>query len=636
MTSSLLLPTFISSASQPHWNIACSINCRQIAKNEFNRRLSPQLSMASTGTTPPRRSRAKAQGRNIDSNASNRKQNKVQRAPKPTARSTVETATSLGEAIQLATSVPEYLSIIDKFVWLPSDEGLPPHLRAQAIHHEKRRRWGSQLLEGLGNSALCMWENDPKGMLQQLAPVGELRHLWTEKRLLRAILSVAYGFDENYVETPEKEGVWIASALRGLYILSSCIIPISPSQSSSQDEVEAWLNVHRGVSSLVQSADRLLSDERTPMKDTIEVRWAIRGLVARLQVANTFFPNDFFTPDQLISKERLFFTTPKINTRTSKLPFDILPHCLPWQIHHSASLEYKGYPTQSLVLDLLESIPFNFDTLTTRTGNKVVERRGTAWLADEGIGALAYSGKLMRPAMVPENVRGVMRNIEQWCAKQGVGSLNHSQTAFFSSEESPPHGNAIPTFIEFVWNDCTSSDLSFLELGQYIEQECDGNEGHQLNSSHLVQTFFDCALCNHYPDGNSACKFHTDPEHGSHWHRTTAVVSCGASRRFAFRPIPGISIWSEWESTGSAGTKQTKDETACVPAMIQLFPGDVVLMTGTCNDFFHHAVYASPFDDGGSQESRVSLVFKRALDRGGGRKGHSFAGEGRRARRNKK
>jgi alkylated DNA repair dioxygenase AlkB len=151
-----------------------------------------------------------------------------------------------------------------------------------------------------------------------------------------------------------------------------------------------------------------------------------------------------------------------------------------------------------------------------------------------------------------------------------------------------------------------------------------------------VRTFFDCVLCNHYPDGNSACKFHTDPEHGSHWHRTTAVVSCGTSRRFAFRPIPDISTWSEWDSNGSTVTKQTKDEASCAPAVIQLFPGDVVLMTGTCNDLFHHAVYASPFDDGGGQESRVSLVFKRALDRGGGRKGHSFTGEGRRARRNKK
>ena len=36
--------------------------------------------------------------------------------------------------------------------------------------------------------------------------------------------------------------------------------------------------------------------------------------------------------------------------------------------------------------------------LMTADGKSVKERRHTAWLADEGIGALAYSGKLMAPA----------------------------------------------------------------------------------------------------------------------------------------------------------------------------------------------------------------------------------------------
>lgn len=75
-----------------------------------------------------------------------------------------------------------------------------------------------------------------------------------------------------------------------------------------------------------------------------------------------------------------------------------------------------------------------------------------------------------------------------------------------------------------------------------------------------------------------------------------------------------------------------------------------MFMTGVCNDLFHHAVYASPIENQGGHEGkisqkgvgklvgngsngRVSLVFKRALDRGGGKKGHSLAGEGRRSRR---
>ena len=60
-----------------------------------------------------------------------------------------------------------------------------------------------------------------------------------------------------------------------------------------------------------------------------------------------------------------------------------------------------------------------------------------------------------------------------------------------------------------------------------------------------------------------------------------------------------------------------KQQSENTPASLQLFPGDVVFMAGECNDLFHHAVYASPYDKMGIDSSRVSLVFKRALDRGG-------------------
>lgn len=75
-----------------------------------------------------------------------------------------------------------------------------------------------------------------------------------------------------------------------------------------------------------------------------------------------------------------------------------------------------------------------------------------------------------------------------------------------------------------------------------------------------------------------------------------------------------------------------KQQSENTPASLQLFPGDVVFMAGECNDLFHHAVYASPYDKMGIDSSRVSLVFKRALDRGGGKRGHGLRGEGRRSR----
>jgi len=557
----------------------------------------------------------------------------------------------MGEAIQMAQTISDHLYIAEKFVWLPTDTNLQPHLRTQLIHHEKRRRWGSQLLEGLGQAALSSWENDPQGtmvsLLEEVGGEGGGRNIWTDRRLVRAIMSVALpigvsaGEEAAIINRPEKEGVWMTAALKGLHVLSGCIAPMAPSSSphssSSVLEHETWIDLHRSISMLIQSADEL--SVQTSLKDAIEARWAIRGLTVRLELANynAMLPSSVDANDIESNDDMLDFTTPNLNIRTSNLPFDIFPHSLPWQMSttcpqsplssspstsstKSNRNNYYGYPTQDLLPEFLQSIPFNFDTLTTRTGASVIERRGTAWLAEEGVGALAYSGKLMRPVDVPEGTRDVMREMERWCVEQGSRRQPSLQMLTASANDSSP-------FVEFKWDDCASA-LPYEELGQFLQP------GYEQDSNDLP-TFFDCALCNHYPDGDSACKFHTDPEHGTHWHRTTAVVSCGTSRMFAFRPIPEVSIWSEWDDVVGRKSivveKQQQHENT--PAVFQLFPGDTVFMTGVCNDLFHHAVYSSPFDKSmGVRNSRVSLVFKRALDRGGGRKGHGMAGEGRRSR----
>jgi hypothetical protein len=150
-------------------------------------------------------------------------------------------------------------------------------------------------------------------------------------------------------------------------------------------------------------------------------------------------------------------------------------------------------------------------------------------------------------------------------------------------------------------------------------------------------SFFDCALCNHYPNEDSACKFHTDPEHGTLWHRLTCVVSAGDSevRKFAFRPIPQMNEWSKYETKkGRNAAIPKKPDDAIIPAVIPLFPGDVVKMDNECNDLFHHAVYGRQslgnFNPSHQSDGRVSLVFKKAIDRGNGKKGH---GRGRSTRR---
>ena len=127
---------------------------------------------------------------------------------------------------------------------------------------------------------------------------------------------------------------------------------------------------------------------------------------------------------------------------------------------------------------------------------------------------------------------------------------------------------------------------------------------------------------------------------GSHWERLTCVVAAGEPRRFAFRPIPDISTWSDWEIAelkSSRGTPGLNDHS---PAVITLFPGDVVKMFGRCNDDFHHAVYPDKSKKSTSGEGnlspggeRISLVLKRAIARNGGQKGHGIAGQGRRYRR---
>lgn len=203
---------------------------------------------------------------------------------------------------------------------------------------------------------------------------------------------------------------------------------------------------------------------------------------------------------------------------------------------------------------LAREIAFEQQALMTADGARVLERRHTAWLAEGGIGALAYSGKLMAPKPMLEG--GI------------VAAIRDALAGAHEGEGRPER--------------------------------------------------FDCALCNLYPaGGESACKFHTDPEHGSVWARATSVVSVGETRRFCFRPLGG----GAWEGGGGEPAR----------VVVPLFTGDVVAMAGHCNDDYEHAVLPGLGEH--NRGARVSLVFKRALERKGGQRGHSLAGDGRRARR---
>jgi alkylated DNA repair dioxygenase AlkB len=428
---------------------------------------------------------------------------------------------------------------------LPTDENLAPHLKAQKIHNDKRRRWASQLLEKIGSVADSYHEiEDP----------------WSSPNLGRAVLATAIPFHllpskNNNMDRNEKDDMieWrlILAALCGLHALVGKIPPLTMIHP----------DVLQGVSSLIHQAGDMVF--RMPLCESVELRWAVRGLIARLEIVE----------EEAKLNDLVATAVDALDKRVGNhLPFDILPLGVDWRNEGDA------------VVDILQKeIPFSFDTIVTRTGTAVKERRGTAWVTEPDIGALAYSGKLMAPTSpLPPTVSQTMRLVER-------ALMDSASSSMIPQTILPDHNS-----------------------------------------------FFDCSLCNYYPDGDAACKFHTDPEHGPMWERLTCVISAGESRRFAFRPIPEMGkSWMDWDGGSSKNMNASKDSDH-VPAVAHLFPGDVVVMWGSCNDDFHHAVYVAESNTetpNVGTTGRISLVFKRAIDRGGGKRGHGLMGQGRKARR---
>lgn len=99
---------------------------------------------------------------------------------------------------------------------------------------------------------------------------------------------------------------------------------------------------------------------------------------------------------------------------------------------------------------------------------------------------------------------------------------------------------------------------------------------------------YDCCLLNLYPDGGSAMRFHIDPDQGRLWDFDTAVVSIGATRRFAFRSI------------------ENSDEP---PHNFVVMHGDVTHMFADCQEYYQHAVKKA--DQRAETTPRISLVYKR-------------------------
>lgn len=108
-----------------------------------------------------------------------------------------------------------------------------------------------------------------------------------------------------------------------------------------------------------------------------------------------------------------------------------------------------------------------------------------------------------------------------------------------------------------------------------------------------LHCFYDCCLLNLYPDGQSAMRYHIDPDQGTLWDYDTAVVSVGATRRFSFRSVPGIKTVSNNHP----------------PHSFYVFHGDVVRMFDDCQVRFQHSVKKA--DNTRELCARSSLVFKQ-------------------------
>lgn len=432
---------------------------------------------------------------------------------------------SLGSRIQSIHSWSEGLEVASHF-WLPSDEGLPPHF-TQLVHHEKRQRWASHLLKQLATSLAKKFDHT----------AGSLESHEQLESLARLTQAAAMRHPSLPPDRLGKEASWILDSLEAIHAIVGRVDFIS---------LETWMEsslLIEGIESLIVRAQALGADYS--LNEACQALWAMEGIQSRI-------------PSISMSHSTTAEGSTILQDRVQALPFEIIRQGVDWS-------DFVPITTSTTTVcdELLKVIPFRKDTITTRQGTSVRERRGTAWIAAPGIGALAYSGKLMPPQPLPTLASDVMRCIER-------------------------------------------------QLGDRLDYPY----GDDNDASH---GFFDCALCNHYADATSACKFHTDPEHGTMWDRTTVVVAAGSDRTFAFKPID--TTWDEWDPYHPDNESRPLSSSATVAASTTLFAGDLVVMQENCNDDFYHAVHAGHSDD-----PRVSLVLKRAI----GPRGHGLAGQGRR------
>ena len=121
-----------------------------------------------------------------------------------------------------------------------------------------------------------------------------------------------------------------------------------------------------------------------------------------------------------------------------------------------------------------------------------------------------------------------------------------------------------------------------------------------LQSMETTKEWYDCCLLNLYTNGESGMRYHIDPDQCTLWGHETVVVSVGATRKFSFRDIPGLTKYN-----GDDDTKSSK-KTGIVHNFYVL-DGDTTEMFADCQQKYQHTVKTSR----GEKAARSSLVYKK-------------------------
>ena len=288
----------------------------------------------------------------------------------------------IGTAIENAATASALLAASAR-IHPPGPEFEKPHF-AQDIHQIKRQTMASNALSRLNRLLV--------GSGKRVARHEALRDPQLVHLVGCAAAPSAARADGEDAKLDEQSARSLANSLECLATI--CAAHAADSPASSLAELDP---LREGAFTLADRAEALSG--HLSLSQAVSSRWAARRLFGSA------------------------CETPQLDRRCQHLPFDMLPALVALPPPAAAGTPAKVEVVEATaaaaavtscgllpsvgrlvgelsVISLREGVPFEQSALLTADGRRVRERRHTAWLAEEGIGALAYSGKLMDPTPI--------------------------------------------------------------------------------------------------------------------------------------------------------------------------------------------------------------------------------------------